>query len=206
MKWLYEFANNALRNALDILWLLNRVADDCKLIAAEASHDVMTTNGALDVGSRMLKERVAGVVPYRVVDLLELVQIDQQQREFAAVLLAVLHRSPKLSVEVRSVGEACQFIPFGLPNCKLSGAHELARPLFDTLFEIKREGPELLIGQIELAGFLLEKLLRSQPCIAFSLDPAHEPPNDLCIGIPRTEAFHHARLMENRTKASSPSS
>ena len=48
---------------------------------------------------RGLVKRVAGVMPHRVVDLLELVQVDQQQRELATVLLAFLHRSTELNVE-----------------------------------------------------------------------------------------------------------
>ena len=79
--------------------------DDGELVAAQPRHDI----GAAIDGQQLLghkaQQRVAGGVPQRIVDVLEMIEIDDQQPDLAAALLGLRHSLRKPYLEQRAVGQ-----------------------------------------------------------------------------------------------------
>ena len=97
--------------------------DDPELVATEASGTVRLAEAASQRLGRGLEQRVTGRVPERVVDELEVVEVDEQHGETTAVALDPGHRllepvleegpvaEPGERVVVRLVGEALLELP-----------------------------------------------------------------------------------------------
>ena len=58
---------------------IRSIEEHCELVPAQARHQVIAADDLTDAGADLAQQRVPGLVPERVVDLLEVVQIDQQQ-------------------------------------------------------------------------------------------------------------------------------
>ena len=84
-----------------------------ELVAAEAGHDVAGAHGAPDAVGHFLQEPVAGVVAERVVDDLERVQVEEEQRHLAAVAARAGRGAGELVVEELAVGDAGQRVVLG---------------------------------------------------------------------------------------------
>ena len=59
-----------------------------KLVAAKPRHGIHFTNAATHPLRHLHQQQVAGLVPVGVVERLEIVQVDEQQRAIAAAALA----------------------------------------------------------------------------------------------------------------------
>ena len=83
---------------------------DGELVAAEARQRVVGAQQLREPRPDLLQDLVAGVMAQRVVELLEAVEVDQQQRELAAVLARGTDRGMESLHEVPSIGEARQVV------------------------------------------------------------------------------------------------
>ena len=85
-----------------------------ELVAAEPGERVAAAHDALQARGDLLQQAVARVVPERVVDLLEAVEVDQQQRGGLAAALGRGQRGLHPVVEQRAVGEVGEVVVQGL--------------------------------------------------------------------------------------------
>ena len=83
---------------------------DRELVATEASHDVGAADGPPQQARDGDQELVAGVVAEGVVDLLEVVEVEQEERSGGAVATAEVEVALELVLEAPAVGEAGQHV------------------------------------------------------------------------------------------------
>src|SRR5207302_6417617 len=79
--------------------------DDDELLAAPAAHDVFDPGGAGDAPGDLPQDGVAGVVAERVVDGLEVVDVDDRYRQVVVVAFGAGGVGGELFVEVPPVGQ-----------------------------------------------------------------------------------------------------
>ena len=118
-------------NALDLVALGGLLQNDHEFVAAEPRHDIARTQRAAQPAADLHQQHVAGIVSQRVVDDLEPVEVDEQQRELPLIARGGIDRAAKHAVEhfpVRQVGQAV-----------------VRRQILDPLV-----GPGLFIGAIEI--------------------------------------------------------
>ena len=99
-----------LRHRLGLLGLFERRQQHGELVATQARAGVTGTQGAADAFGGQLQQAVAGGVPQRVVDLLEQVEVEVEQRQPVAVALGVAQLLLQAVVEQATVGQAGQRI------------------------------------------------------------------------------------------------
>ena len=80
---LFEQGRNALRHSAGLVGIRS-IEEHCELVPAQACHQVIASDDLTDAGAYLAQQRVPDLVPERVVDLLEVVQIDQQQGQAAS--------------------------------------------------------------------------------------------------------------------------
>src|SRR5258708_32097124 len=83
--------------------------DQPELVASEPS-DRVAAHDALDAGPDLLEQQIARVMAERVVEFLEVVEVDGQQREARAARPASLDRAVQALVELASVLEAREVV------------------------------------------------------------------------------------------------
>jgi hypothetical protein len=108
--------------------------DDGKLVAAQARHDALRRGAGHQPLRHGLQYVVAGLVTERVVDLLETVEIEQQQRGRFRLLPGALQVLGKNGMKARPVGHAGQKVDIGgvpqqLPRF-MGGGHVLQHPRY----------------------------------------------------------------------------
>ena len=110
-----------------------------ELLAAVAADDVRDPRGVADPLRRLAQDRVAGGVAVRVVDLLEVVDVEQQAREGAVVAVRQRDRLAGAGVELAPVEEAGEPVAGGL----------VGEPVVDRLGPQRRAHArhELLVGE-----------------------------------------------------------
>src|SRR5262245_24739299 len=77
-------------NALDIAALSGFLQDDDEFVTAEPRHHVAGAQRSAQAMSHLHQQHVAGLMAKRVVDDLETIEVDEEQREFSLVALRVL--------------------------------------------------------------------------------------------------------------------
>ena len=87
--------------------------DQRELVAADPGHGVALAQGRAHPLADLLEHVVADPVAEGVVDLLELVEVDQDDREQAAVAPAARHRLAQAVLEQEPVGQAGQRVVLG---------------------------------------------------------------------------------------------
>ena len=87
-----------------------------ELVAAEARHGVARARGRAEAARHLQQHLVADVVPEAVVDLLEPVEVDEQQRDRCARALPARQRLLEPVAEERAVGEAGEAVVERLPR------------------------------------------------------------------------------------------
>ena len=90
--------------------LVARLEDDRELVAAEARERVVVAQELLQARADLAQHLVAGVVAERVVELLEAVEVDQQQRQLAVALGRGRDRGVQRVDEVAAVAEAGEVV------------------------------------------------------------------------------------------------
>ena len=115
--------------------LVAGLEDDRELVAAEARERVVAAQQGLQARADLAQHLVAGVVPERVVELLEAVEVDQQQRQLVAVVLGRRDRGVQRVDEVAPVAEPgevvgerlrlrlAQALDDGQPGARHAGEH-----------------------------------------------------------------------------------
>jgi len=93
---------------LDTFTILDRGLKNRELVSAEASDRIGLTHATLQPLCHFLQQRIAGGVPKRIVDRLEAVEIDQQQREFVTLPARSPHRGLDLAAQQNAVRETRQ--------------------------------------------------------------------------------------------------
>ena len=105
--------------------------NDHELVAAEPRHHVARTQRAPQPAADLHQQHVAGVVAQRIVDDLEPVEIDEQQRKPPLVALGGIDRLPQHAVEHLAVGQVGQAV--------------VRRQIFDAFVR-----PGLFVGAVEI--------------------------------------------------------
>ena len=118
-------------DALDLVTLGGLLQNDHELVAAEPRHDVARTQRAAQPAADLHQQHVAGVVAQRIVDDLEPVEIDEQQRKLPLVARGGLDRAAQHAVEHLAVGQTGQAV--------------VRRQILDPLV-----GPGLFVGAVEI--------------------------------------------------------
>jgi hypothetical protein len=83
-------------------------AEHGELVAAEAGHQVVLAHGPAEPVGHVDQQQVARLVPERVVDQLELVEVEEDQGDLAAVAAAVAQVAVERAHEQPAVGQAGQ--------------------------------------------------------------------------------------------------
>ena len=131
LQRLAEHGQQLAGDALDLGTLGGLLQNDDELVAAEPRHDVARTQRAAQPAADLHQQHVAGVVPQRIVDHLEPVEIDEQHRKLPLVARGGIDRVAQHAVEhfpVRQIGQAV-----------------VRRQIFDPLV-----GPGLFVGAVEI--------------------------------------------------------
>jgi len=84
--------------------------DDCELVAAEAGHQVALAQIVFEPLSDHAQELVADRMPERVVDALEVIEIEAVDRHVAGAVAELCQRGVETLVEQHAVGQAGQGI------------------------------------------------------------------------------------------------
>ena len=79
--------------------------EDTELVAAETRHEIVVAERVGQPRSDRRQQLVAEVVPERVVDLLEVIEVHEHHREAPALGVGVLDRLAELQTEQEPVGE-----------------------------------------------------------------------------------------------------
>ena len=88
-------------------WLsVDVLEQDGELVAAEAGRGVRAADARVEAAGDLDEHLVAGGVPERVVDRLEVVEVEEDDRQAAALAAAAGDRLAHLLGEHRAVGEA----------------------------------------------------------------------------------------------------
>ena len=95
--------------------------NDGELVAAQPRQEVAAVQRARDQLRDLAQQFVARGVAHRVVDLLEAVEVEQQQRRLPAVTPALHQHVGDLAVEQRAVGEPGERVEIGQPLQLLLG-------------------------------------------------------------------------------------
>src|SRR6185503_3837079 len=82
-----------------VLDLADDVDEHRELVAAETRDGVLFTDGAADAGGHDLQQAVTDGVTERVVDLLEPVDVEEQDRQLVAMAVCVAERNAEAVVE-----------------------------------------------------------------------------------------------------------
>ena len=131
MGWL-EHGQQLAGDAFDIVSFGGFLQDDDEFVAAEPRHDVARTQRARAAGAADFhQQHVAGIMAQRIVDDLEPVEIDEQQRKPPLIALRGVDRTAQQAVEHFPVGQVRQAVV----RCQI----------FDPLVR-----PGLFVGAIEI--------------------------------------------------------
>jgi hypothetical protein len=84
--------------------------DHRELVAAIATDDIVGATALRDLGRDQAQNAVTDEVTELVVEMLEIVDVDQKQRERAVVLVGLLDQSTDRSVEHATIGDPGQRI------------------------------------------------------------------------------------------------
>ena len=97
----------AIHAALDI------PEQDAELVTAETRDEIRLAHRLFQIAGKMTQEHVALLVAHHVVDLLEAVEIDVQQRELGLASARVLDLLLQMLAEMAAVGEPGQLVVIG---------------------------------------------------------------------------------------------
>src|SRR5215218_11144111 len=86
---------------------------DSKLIAPEARYGIALSQGLPRPLRNLLQQQIAGSMAERVVHVLEVVEVDEQDREALSVPLCITHRLPCARREQSAIRQASQHIVVG---------------------------------------------------------------------------------------------
>ena len=93
------------------------VEKDGELVAAQAGHQIVATDNLADTRADLAEQRVPGLVPERVVDLLEVIEVDKQEGQPASLSSAGRQRGQgpvELMEELSTISESGELIGHGL--------------------------------------------------------------------------------------------
>ncbi len=119
------------RDALDVIALGGLLENDDEFVATEPRHDIARPQRAAQPARDFHQQHIAGVMPQRIVDDLEAVEIDEQHGELPLVAPRRLDRVAQQPVEHFPIGQLGQAVVRG--------------KVFDPLV-----GPGLLVGAVEI--------------------------------------------------------
>ncbi len=104
-----KFAENVLEDGLDGLEMPHVGQHDRELVAAQACDAIAVPDNIAEAPPDFLDQLVAGEMAEAIVDGLEAVEIEQQQRD-ATVVPGADERQIDAAVEARAVGEAGEHV------------------------------------------------------------------------------------------------
>ena len=177
-----EAADDAVENRADILLGLAVVQIDDEFIPAQPGYHVVLPNAGLQAAAHLLEQLVAGAVAQGVVDLLEVVHIDEDQRKPGRlVAVKVSHGMVEVIHQQGPVGQLGQRIVQGVklqPAFQLLmllelllqpevGLTQLLQALVDGIFRV--DVVQLLADppQLQQQGELAAQEVEKQPVIGF---------------------------------------
>ena len=105
-----EFAQQLVEHHLELFDARQILDQDGELIAAQAPDGVLAAQAPFEALADLLQELVAGRVAERVVDVLEVVEVDEEQRQQPFVPARALHGLGQPVAEQIAIGQARQRI------------------------------------------------------------------------------------------------
>ena len=130
LQRLAEHGQQPARDAFDLISFAAFFQNDDEFVAAEPGHDVARTQRGAQPVRDFHQQHVAGIMPQRIVDDLEPVEIDEQQRKPPLIALRGIDCTAQQAVEHFPVGQAGQAV--------------VRRQIFDPFIR-----PGLFVGTIE---------------------------------------------------------
>ena len=131
LQRLAEHGQQLAGDAFDLVAFGGLFQDDHEFVAAEPRHDVARAQRAAQPAADFHQQHVAGVMPQRIVDDLEAVEIDEQHGKLPLVALRGVDRAAQHLVEHFAVGQVGQAV--------------MRRQIFDALV-----GLRLFVGAVEI--------------------------------------------------------
>ena len=110
----FQRLQDLLAHMFDPCRRLGRTQDDGEFIAAQARHRVRLAHAALDAVRALGQQQVASIVAEQVVDLLEAVQVDEQQRHLQAAARGLAYFLIEPVAEQATVGQTGQRVEIGM--------------------------------------------------------------------------------------------
>ena len=137
--------DDVLRDRLRVARRLDLRQHDREFVAAEARHRVGLADALLQTLGGLAQHVVAGLVAERVVDALEVIEIDDEQRELARLAVGLREAARELVHEVLAVRQRGQRVVVGahVELLVLGGGRERHA---DAVAEVSRASP-LLVAQ-----------------------------------------------------------
>ena len=178
-----SWASSRWATALASSWRGQVGDQDAELVAAEAGdHLVLLERGAQALGD-LLQETVAGVVAERVVDLLEVIEVDQHDGRRTIRAAAGVHDLLDLVAEERPVRQSCEgvvdrLVLLGdrLPASSVDGEQRQEQQRHRRQGEVGGEGDHRREAEHQAAGGDLEEPVLDE--VAADLDVLHQGDHD----------------------------
>ena len=191
--------------------------DHDELVAAEAREDVGLAHGPGEALRDRLQQQVAGIVAQRVVDALEVVEVEEQARDVVRVALRLRQHLPQLLVEQRPVRQPGQDVVLREPVGLRGGDLQLLRPLRDLVLQRALVARDFALRFGEPPGHVVERPREQadlvgrarrdvdvEPARADALGRAHQPPDrrdDAAREEQRGEGGRHQRQPDDGQRA-----
>ncbi len=169
--------------------------DDRELVAAEARHGVGIAQHAADAPGHPLQDAIAGVMAQRVVDLLEAVQVEQQQRDGCSLAVGDPRRLLEAIVQERPVRQLGQRVVIRQVRQALLDAPALAPHA--RLAELALHGRKQPL-QVVLHDVVVGAGAHRRDGGIFAHRPRHE--NEGHIGVAQPEQVERGRAGETRNR------
>jgi hypothetical protein len=196
---LAHLSDNPLRYPRDVAWRFY-LANHCELIAAQPRHNVGSADNTPKARGDCLQENIAGVVAKRVIDLLESVEIDEQEREAPLGGLRPRDCFIERAREAHAARQPGELIALGQPKRTFSRRHQFTRPLLHPLLKVGRKLGELLVQVIQFPRLRLKHRLGFAARAPFAIKAAFETKAALVDALYLSRGAHAARSIVNRTK------
>ncbi len=112
---------NFLGNTHHVARIVQLAQDDGEFIPAQPGHDIAAADAGGKTDCHFLEQQIALVMAQRVVDLLEIVEVDEHQRHGQQGTVRFFHFQPQMLMEHAPVRQAGEGVEIGLPPDQFFG-------------------------------------------------------------------------------------
>ena len=122
LEWHLHRSDHPSRHQINVSLTLNLGEQHDELVAAESCHTITLTYALLQPTAGLGQQFVPGIVTKRIIDHLEVIQINEKHPENTAMPFGGNNRLVNAIKQQRSIGQAGQCIMAGLPADRIQQA------------------------------------------------------------------------------------